>query len=107
MAITRTKLLLGGLIWLIAAGSILFAAASGTPPTSPATAAMQFPAGEGQAQVQAACGPCHAVTIVTAARKSEADWERAVQNMVNRGARVSDADYDVIVDYLVRHFGTK
>jgi hypothetical protein len=107
MAVTRTKLVIGGLIWIVAAGSLLFAAASNSPPAAPANAANQFPAGDGQAQVQAACGPCHAVTIVTAARKSDADWERTVQNMVNRGARVSDADYDVIVDYLVRHFGTK
>jgi mono/diheme cytochrome c family protein len=107
MAVTRTKLVIGGLIWVVAAGSLLFAAASGMPLAPTADAALQFPAGEGQAQVQTACGPCHAVTIVTAARKSEADWERTVQNMVNRGARVSDADYDVIVDYLVRHFGAK
>jgi mono/diheme cytochrome c family protein len=64
----------------------------------------QFPAGAGQPQVQAACGACHAVTVVTAARKSEPEWERTVAAMVTRGARVPDEDYDAIVDYLVRNF---
>jgi hypothetical protein len=63
-----------------------------------------FPAGPGQPAVQAACGPCHAVTIVTSARKSEAEWERTVEAMITRGARVPDEDYDAIVDYLIRNF---
>ena len=63
-----------------------------------------FPPGAGQPQVQAACGPCHAVTVVTSARKRPEEWERLVEVMITRGARVSDADYDVIVDYLVRNF---
>jgi mono/diheme cytochrome c family protein len=63
-----------------------------------------FPVGEGQAKVQAACGPCHAVTIVTSARKSEADWESTINAMITRGARVPDEDYDLILRYLARHF---
>lgn len=63
-----------------------------------------FPPGPGQSQVQAACGPCHAVTIVTSARKSDAEWERTVESMITRGARVPDEDYDAIVDYLIRNF---
>lgn len=64
----------------------------------------RFPPGAGQPQVQAACGPCHAVTVVTLARKSPAEWERLIEVMITRGARVSDADFDVILDYLVRNF---
>jgi hypothetical protein len=64
----------------------------------------RFPPGTGQPQVQAACAPCHAVTVVTSARKSAAEWERLVEVMITRGARVSDADFDVIVDYLIRNF---
>jgi cytochrome c5 len=69
--------------------------------------AAQFPPGAGQPQVQEACGPCHAITVITSARKSEAEWERTVNAMITRGARVSDADYDLIVDYLINNFSAQ
>jgi len=64
----------------------------------------EFPPGSGQSEVQAACGPCHAITVVTSARKSEAEWASTVDAMITRGAPVADADYDVIVNYLTRNF---
>lgn len=64
----------------------------------------QFPPGPGQARVQLACGPCHAITVVTSARKSEAEWERTIEAMITRGARISDEDFDVILDYLMANF---
>jgi hypothetical protein len=72
-----------------------------------ATPGGEFPPGSGQPSVQAACGPCHAVTVVTSARKSEAEWERTINAMITRGARVPDEDYDIILDYLVRNFSTR
>lgn len=86
----------------LAAG--LRSAADAAEPAVAASAPQDFPAGEGRAQVQAACGPCHAVTIVTGARKDEAGWESTVAAMVNRGARVPEQDYDAILDYLIRNF---
>jgi len=64
----------------------------------------EFPPGTGQAEVQAACGPCHAITVVTSARKSATEWASTVDAMITRGAPVADADYDVIVEYLARNF---
>jgi mono/diheme cytochrome c family protein len=69
-----------------------------------AEAPSEFPPGPGQSEVQAACGPCHAVTVVTSARKAEPEWASTVDAMITRGAPVADADYDVIVDYLARNF---
>ena len=66
-----------------------------------------FPPGPGQTQVQAACGPCHAVTVVTSAHKAEAEWARTVDAMVTHGARVADDDYDLIIDYLIRNFSAR
>jgi len=68
-----------------------------------AEAPSEFPPGPGQREVQAACGPCHAITVVTNARKSEAEWASTVDAMITRGALVADADYDAIVDYLARN----
>jgi len=85
----------------IAAAVILgLTAASGTVADAPGA----FPPGTGQAEVQAACGPCHAITVVTSARKSQPEWASTVDAMITRGAPVADADYDVIVEYLARNF---
>lgn len=85
-----------------AASKLLVAvlASAGTAAEAPS----EFPPGTGQREVQAACGPCHAITVVTSARKSEIDWANTVDAMITRGAPVPDADYDAIVEYLVRNF---
>jgi mono/diheme cytochrome c family protein len=64
----------------------------------------EFPPGAGQSEVQAACAPCHAITVVTSARKTEPEWASTVDAMITRGAPVADADYDAIVAYLARNF---
>ena len=71
------------------------------------SAPAQFPPGPGQAKVQLTCGPCHAITVVTSARKAEAEWELTLGAMTTRGARISDDDYDVILDYLIANFGRR
>ena len=72
-----------------------------------ADAPAEFPAGPGQAVVRAACAPCHAITVVTSARKSETEWANTVDAMITRGAQVADEDYDAIVDYLARNFSAQ
>ena len=86
----------------VAAALLAAAVASHRRPL--AEAPSEFPPGPGQSEVQAACGPCHAITVVTSARKAEAEWASTVDAMITRGAPVADADYDVIVDYLARNF---
>jgi len=72
-----------------------------------AEAPSEFPPGRGQAQVQATCAPCHAITVVTSARKSAGEWAGTVDAMITRGAPVADADYDIIVEYLARNFSAQ
>jgi mono/diheme cytochrome c family protein len=66
----------------------------------------KFPAGPAMAKVSATCSGCHAPDIVLNARKSRPQWEKSVDMMIDRGAKVSDAEYDGVVDYLVKNFGT-
>ena len=73
---------------------------------APAAAqAPAFPAGEGQATVQAACAACHPPAIVASKHYSADKWAEVVDQMVGKGAKVSDADYDVIVNYLAKTYG--
>ena len=65
-----------------------------------------LPDGPGKAQVMKACTACHAITQVTEQRKSQAEWADTVDQMIARGAQVSDPDYTVIVQYLGKNLGT-
>ncbi|MBB3956703.1 c-type cytochrome [Novosphingobium sediminicola] len=67
--------------------------------------APSFPAGEGQAAVQTACAACHPPAIVAGKRYDADKWAEVVDQMIGKGAKVSDADYDVIVAYLARNYG--
>lgn len=72
---------------------------------APAPAA-GFIDGPGKAQTEAACSGCHAPGVTTGKRLGADEWAVVVDQMIGRGAKVSDADYDVIVDYLARNYGT-
>jgi mono/diheme cytochrome c family protein len=85
-------------------GAITFFTAAMGAVATLADGPAEFPPGAGQVEVQAACGPCHAITVVTNARKSESEWASTVDAMITRGAPVADADYDAIVAYLARNF---
>jgi mono/diheme cytochrome c family protein len=64
-----------------------------------------LPTGAGQAEVQAACAACHPPAIVASKRYDADKWAEVVDQMIGKGAKVSDADYDVIVAYLARTYG--
>ncbi len=86
------------MLTMAAAATALLAMASTPKP-------IKLPKGPGQALVQAKCSTCHALTMVTAKRKTETEWETSLDNMVNRGMQVSDAEFDTLLAYLVKNFG--
>lgn len=70
--------------------------------TQPAEASL--PDGPGKAIVLRACVQCHALKVVTSKRASADNWATTVNNMVNRGAVLSDDEMDEVIDYLSRNF---
>jgi competence protein ComEA len=64
-----------------------------------------LPPGEGQAIVQKKCASCHALKVVTGKRASRQQWSTIVDQMIARGADVSDDDIDTLLDYLAKNFG--
>jgi competence protein ComEA len=56
--------------------------------------------------LQAVCGKCHNLQIVTNTPRSLDDWRDTMQAMVDRGASGSDDQYDDILDYLHRTMTT-
>ena len=64
-----------------------------------------LPKGEGKAQVEAACYPCHSADLLAQQRLTEKQWTAAVEKMMRWGAEVKEADKPVIIAYLAKHFG--
>jgi competence protein ComEA len=56
--------------------------------------------------LQAVCGQCHNLQIVTDTPRSLDDWRDTMQKMVDRGASGTDDQYDDILDYLHRTMTT-
>jgi len=59
----------------------------------------------GSLEVQRICGECHAFEVATRTRRTRGQWEALIESMITKGARVSDAEFDTIADYLTSHFG--
>ncbi len=95
----RMALYAGALIGASVAGALFPQA------TLWAQAPTTFPAGDGQAKAQAACAACHPVAIVAGKRYDAQKWGAVVDQMIDKGAKVSDADYDIIVTYLAKTYG--
>ncbi len=68
------------------------------------TAAMAQPAGAREA-LQKVCGACHAVETVTSQRRTRAQWQESINSMVARGAKGTDAELALILDYLATQYG--
>jgi competence ComEA-like helix-hairpin-helix protein len=63
-----------------------------------------LPPGEGRAIVQQKCSSCHALKVVTGKRASRQQWSTIVDQMITRGADISDDEIDTLLDYLAKNF---
>jgi hypothetical protein len=77
---------------------------AGMAPTG-ALADTTFIPGAGVATVQAKCTACHPSTMITTRRFTAQGWAQVVDQMIDKGAQVSEADYAVIVTYLAKAYG--
>src|SRR5262245_5320290 len=66
----------------------------------------QLPEGDGKKILQSACSACHGLDGVVRLHLDKAGWEGLVSSMVSNGAQVDTKDYPVLIDYLVKNFGT-
>jgi hypothetical protein len=66
-----------------------------------------LPDGPAKHTIETACATCHALSRVTGAGHTQADWEAVVNKMINAGAQVSPADVPAMVDYLAKNFPPK
>ena len=64
-----------------------------------------MPAGDGRDIVAVACSQCHYLGTIAKIRDGAAGWRIYVNNMVLRGAQLTPAEIDKVVDYLSLNLG--
>jgi hypothetical protein len=84
---------LGGLA-LLAAMSAVAAGPNDILPEAPA-----------KALVVRACTSCHQASQIVAKRLTPEEWDVTLGKMIDRGARLTEAEQDEVYDYLVKYFG--
>ncbi|MFB3068481.1 MAG: hypothetical protein ACE1ZI_04340, partial [Acidobacteriota bacterium] len=52
--------------------------------------------GNGEERVRTLCASCHSLERAVPGGRSRKEWERTVQDMVSRGARILSADAETI-----------
>ena len=66
-----------------------------------------LPEGKDRKIVEAACGSCHGLDVVTKKRLSNHEWEGIVNAMIDRGAVLTKDQAASVVGYLAKNFGKK
>ncbi len=68
--------------------------------TVTALAAQQPSASEGERFLEQRCSACHSASKVKKVKKTGAEWEKTVTRMIGKGAKLSEKEKRILVDYL-------
>lgn len=64
-----------------------------------------LPDGPGKAVTERMCKGCHGIENVVRAKRTKEAWIEVVDDMVARGAKGTDDEVDLVIEYLATHFG--
>jgi mono/diheme cytochrome c family protein len=66
----------------------------------------QLPSGKGQGVLQASCGGCHGLPVITRKRAGRAGWEEILRrHRTEERVKLSPEDAEVLLAYLAANFG--
>ena len=77
-------------------------AAQDPQPSPPSGEGM--PEGPGKDITVRACGACHEPRRAASVRLTRDGWATVIQSMMMRGAKISDEEFPLVLDYLATHF---
>ena len=83
-------------------GAVVIASGQQQPPIVPSGEGM--PDGPGKDVTVRSCGVCHETRRAASVRLTREGWAAVIESMRLRGAKVSDQDFPVVLDYLATHF---
>src|SRR5438045_9036124 len=87
--------------WIAASAVIVLALSV----LAPSAAAQEPSDGAGAQEFQAVCSKCHPPARIVAARRTKTQWEETLDKMTKIGAPITDDNYDILLSYLVHHYG--
>lgn len=110
---SRTAVILIMVGWVIMA--TLVACNSGSSPSPhapsptqvppPPQAPSSTPALEGVTLLETRCSTCHSADRVKQAKETREQWGQTVSRMISKGAKLTEAEKAVLVDYLAKTYG--
>ena len=71
---------------------------------APVAGVAQPPAGAREA-FQKVCSGCHPIETVTSQRRTRAQWQENIMSMIARGAKGTEEEFSLVLDYLTVQFG--
>lgn len=86
----------------ILVGAIVLSASPQSQP--PAPSGEGLPDGPGKDVMVRACGPCHEARRAASVRLTRDGWAAVIDGMQKRGAKVSEEDFPIILEYLSTYF---
>jgi DMSO/TMAO reductase YedYZ molybdopterin-dependent catalytic subunit len=95
-----------GYLWNVVPRVTIHVGRDGSPPTS-ATSLSESPRIEPPAPFGNACLTCHQDDVIRQQRLTRAQWDAELTKMIGWGARVSDQDRGVLLEYLAANFGPR
>ncbi len=75
------------------------------PPTEEPERTPEPVEADGEVLLEERCVDCHGLGRVTDVQKSREGWESTVERMVGYGARLTEDETSVLIDYLVAAYG--
>ena len=100
MSSSRLRALCGLLVVILAAAG----STAGQTPQQPVLSGDGLPEGPGKDVTVRACAPCHEARRAASVRLTRDGWAAVIDGMQKRGAKVSEQEFPVILDYLATHF---
>jgi competence protein ComEA len=93
---------LSGAAGLILAAAVAVAAGQESQASRPSGEGL--PDGPGKDVMVKGCGTCHEGRRAASVRLTREGWAAVIEDMQKRGAKVSEQEFPVILDYLTTHF---
>jgi competence protein ComEA len=69
-----------------------------------AAAFAQLPDGPGKTETEKICSQCHELDRSISPRQDRAGWQTTMDKMINLGAKGTEKDFAVVLDYLAAHY---
>jgi hypothetical protein len=102
---TWTILLLIGVCLVLIAVLVGCKSASPQPAQEPGATPAETSTIDAAQLLETRCSVCHSVDRAKQAKKTHAEWETTVTNMIKKGAQLTGEEKTALVDYLAKTYG--